>query len=217
MSVKKSLCVAVVAVSALALSAQSSFAFFGHHRGGGSCGSSGGWGGSWGGGSWGGGSWGGGYGSGGSWGGGYSSCGSSGGYSYYGGGGYYGGGYSRGYYDGGYASSRIKYSRVASSKPVTETIVSEAPAVKTRLTLHVPADAKVTLAGVETKQTGETRQFATSKLATGQSWGDYKVVVESTRDGKTLREERMINLIGGEDQDLAVNFAGDSTNQVAQR
>jgi uncharacterized protein (TIGR03000 family) len=85
------------------------------------------------------------------------------------------------------------------------------------LTLHVPADAKVTLAGVETKQTGETRQFATSKLATGQSWGDYKVVVESTRDGKTLREERTINLIGGEDQDLAVNFAGDSTNQVAQR
>jgi uncharacterized protein (TIGR03000 family) len=220
MTLKKNLFVAIVAVSALALTAESSFAFFGHHRGGG-CGSSGG---SWGGGSWGGsygGSWGGG--SGGSWGG-YSGCGSSGGYGYYGGGscgssggyggGYYGGGY---YGDGGYASSRIMYGRIVSSTPSTETIVSETPTVKTRLPLHVPADAKVTLAGVETKQTGEVRQFATSKLASGQSWGDYKVVVETNRDGKTLVEERTINLIGGQDQDLAVNFASDSTKQVAQR
>ena len=89
--------------------------------------------------------------------------------------------------------------------------------MKTRLTLHVPADAKVTLAGVETKQTGEVREFATSKLAAGQSWGEYKVVVETTRDGKTLVEERTINLIGGQDQDLAVNFENDSNQQVAQR
>jgi uncharacterized protein (TIGR03000 family) len=81
----------------------------------------------------------------------------------------------------------------------------------------VPADAKVTLAGVETKQTGETRQFATSRLAEGQSWGDYQVVVELNRDGKTLREERTVNLIGGQNQDLAVDFPSDSSQQVAQR
>ena len=66
------------------------------------------------------------------------------------------------------------------------------------------------LAGVETKQTGEVRQFATSKLASGQIWDDYKVVIEMTRDGKTVREERTLKLTGGQDQELAVNFESDS-------
>lgn len=221
MTLKKNLLVALVAASAVALTANSSYAFFGHHRGG-SCGSyGGGSGGSWGsGGSYGSfgggsrgscGSWGG---SGGSWGSGGSygsygggstgssgscgscgSCGSDGGYSYYG----------AGY--GGY---------VVSSRPSTRVIAS-APVVKTKLILHVPADAKVTLAGVETQQTGEVRQFATSKLAAGQVWSDYKVVVETTRDGKTVREERTLSLTGGQDQDLAVNFDSKQTDQIAQR
>ncbi|MFO0790509.1 MAG: TIGR03000 domain-containing protein [Pirellulales bacterium] len=206
MSLKKILFAAVLAVSAVALTASDSFAFFGRHHG--SCGSYGGcWGGSYG--SWGScGSWGG-YSSCGSWGG-YSSCGSWGGYSSCGSCGSYGGGYSAsyGYYDGGYVSV---------SRPASTVVVSSAPAVKTRLTLHVPADAKVTLAGIETKQTGEVREFATSKLASGQNWNDYKVVIEVTRDGKNLREERTINLVGGQSQDLAVNFQNDSTQQVAQR
>jgi uncharacterized protein (TIGR03000 family) len=85
------------------------------------------------------------------------------------------------------------------------------------LTLHVPADAKVTLAGVETKQTGEVRQFATSKLASGQNWNDYKIVVETTQDGKVQREERTNTLTGGQNHDLAVNFTNDSSQQVAQQ
>ncbi|HEX3601948.1 MAG TPA: TIGR03000 domain-containing protein, partial [Lacipirellulaceae bacterium] len=141
----------------------------------------------------------------GSWGG-YSSCGSCGGYSSSCGS--CGGGYSYyGYGDGGYAVSR----------PVTTVVASSAPAIKTSLTLHVPADAKVTLAGVETKQIGEVRQFATSRLAAGQTWADYKVVIEVTRDGKTQSEERTITLTGGQNQDLAVNFANDSNQQVAQQ
>lgn len=212
MTLKKNLFAALIAVSAVALTADSSYAFFGHWRGG-SCGSSGGsWGGggSWGSrGSWGShGSWGGSYGSGGSHGG-YSysnSCGSSGGYSAsYG----YDGGY------GGYARTGVVYDRVVSSRPV-RTVVAAAPAVKTRLTLRVPAEAKVTLAGVETKQAGEVREFATSRLASGQVWQDYKVIVEMNRDGKTVREERVLKLTGGQDQELAVNFESDSTQQVAQ-
>jgi uncharacterized protein (TIGR03000 family) len=203
MTVKKLMFAALLAGAALALTADSSYAFFGRH---GSCGSWGG-GGSWGGsrGSWGsGGSWGGSYGSGGSWG----SCGSYGGYTVsYSSCGSYGGGYSSyGYYDGGY---------VRVSRPTTVVVAKAVPTVKTRLTLHVPADAKVTLAGVETKQTGEVRQFATSKLASGQTWSDYTVVVETTRDGKTLREERTLNLVGGQDQDLAIAFTSDSNEQVA--
>jgi uncharacterized protein (TIGR03000 family) len=204
MTLKKNLFVALAIGCALAMSANSASAhLFGH----GSCGSSGG---SWGGGShgsWGshGGSWGGSYGSCGSSGGGYgvsygsggsygggscggcSSCGSEGGVSFYGG------------YDGGYASNRITYGAVAS-----------APAVKTSLTIHVPADAKISLAGVDTKQSGEARQFATTRLAAGQTWDNYKVVVEMEKNGRTMHEERTIKLIGGEAQELSINF--DSTS-----
>jgi uncharacterized protein (TIGR03000 family) len=197
MSLKKSLFVALIAGSAIALTANSSFAFFGRHHGsGGSWGGGGSWGsrGSWGGG----GSWGG---SGGSWGGG--SCGShGGGYSYYGG--YGRGGYG---YGGGYVVSRPAVTRVIAATPV----------VKTKLTLRVPAEAKVTLAGVETKQAGEVRQFATSRLSSGEVWKDYKVVVELNRDGETVREERTIKLIGGKDQELAVNFDSTPADQVAAR
>jgi uncharacterized protein (TIGR03000 family) len=206
MTLKKNLFAALVVGCALAMSANSASAhLFGR---GGSCGSyGGGWGsygGSWGG-SYGGsygscGSYGGGYavsyGSGGSWGGG--SCGScGGGYSY-----------SGGYYNGGYASTRVIYEGVASSRASSTTIAS-APAVKTSLTLHVPADAKISLAGVDTKQSGELRQFATTRLAAGQTWDGYKVVVEMNKNGQTLHEERTIKLVGGEAQELSINF--DST------
>jgi len=203
----KNLFVALVAGSVIAFTAGTSHArLFGH----GSCGSHGGsYGGSWGssggsyGGSWGGGSWGGSYG-GGSWGGG--SCGSCGSCGSYGGGyAYYGG-----YYDGGYARSRVYSNVYASSSPVSSTVVESAPVVKTSLTLHVPADAKVTLAGVDTKQTGETRQFATTRLAAGQNWGDYKVIAEVEKNGQKLREERTISLTGGKSQELTINF--DSTH-----
>ncbi len=213
MTLKKSLFAALVVVSAIAMSASTASA---HLFGRGSCGSWGG--GSWGGGSWGsrgswgscgssGGSYGGSYG--GSWGGYSSSCGSCGGYTVISSSCGSCGGYSSyGYSDGGYASV---------SRPVTTIVASSTPAVKTRLTLHVPADATVTLAGVETKQTGEVRQFATSKLASGQTWSDYKVVIETTRDGKVQREERSLTLTGGQDQDLAINFTNDSSQQVAQQ
>jgi uncharacterized protein (TIGR03000 family) len=204
MTLKKNLFVALIVGCAIALSANSASArFFGR---GGSCGS-------WGGGGWGsygGGSWGGGYGSGGGWGGG--SCGSyGGGYANYGGG--YGGGYyGRGYYGGGYASTRVIYDGVATSRP-TSTVVATLPVVKTSLTIHVPADAKISLAGVDTKQSGEVRQFATTRLAAGQTWDGYTVAVEMTKDGQTLREERTIKLIGGKAQELSIDFDGDKLAQ----
>jgi uncharacterized protein (TIGR03000 family) len=74
------------------------------------------------------------------------------------------------------------------------------------LTLRVPAEAAVTLAGVPTKQTGEVRQFTTSRLASGQVWDDYTIVVTLVRNGQTLREERTIQLTGGEAQELSIGF-----------
>ncbi len=200
MTLKKKLFAALVAVSAIAMTADTANAFFGRH---GSCGCWGGSRGCWGSYGCSGGCWGGCWGSRGCWG----SCGCwGGGYS----------GVSYGYYEGGYARTGAVYGRVVSSRPVTTVVASTAPEVKTRLTLRVPAEAKVTLAGVETKQAGEVRQFATSRLASGQTWDDYKVVIELNRDGKIVREERTLKLTGGQNQELAVNFEGDSTQQVAQ-
>jgi uncharacterized protein (TIGR03000 family) len=120
------------------------------------------------------------------------------------------------YSSGGYARTGVVYDDVVvvrNATPAT-TVIASKPAVKTSLTLHVPAEAKVTLAGVSTKQTGEVRQFATTKLSTGQVWDDYKVVVEMESDGQTLREERTLKLTGGQPQELTVNF---DSNQIAQR
>jgi len=195
MTLKKSLFAALVAVGAVAAMTESSHAFFGWRHG-----SSGSHGGSWGSR----GSWGshGSYGSHGSWG-------SHGSYGSHGSHGSYGGGYAVSYYGYGYARSGAVRERV-----IAADAKSSAPAVKTRLTLHVPAEAKVTLAGVTTKQTGELRQFSTTNLKAGEVWDDYKVVVEMEQDGQMVREERAIKLTGGTAQELSINL--DST-QLAQR
>jgi uncharacterized protein (TIGR03000 family) len=195
------LCLAAATVLSLSLAAGEAQAFWGSR---GSCGSSGGSFGS-------GGSWGsngshgglfsrifngsrGSYGSNGSHGG-YASCGSAGGYvTAYGGGSAY-------------------YVRSRSSDVV---VAQQAPAVKTQLTLKVPAEAKVTLAGVATKQSGAVREFSTTKLAAGQDWQNYQVVVEMDRNGRTLREERTITLTGGQAQELTIGFA-DATLAQATR
>ncbi|MGD9636703.1 MAG: TIGR03000 domain-containing protein [Pirellulales bacterium] len=220
MGFRKTLLGAVVAVSAFA-AATDADAFWG------SRGSWGSYGGSWGssGGSWGssGGSWGssgGSYGSGGSWGSSGSSGGSHGGWfrrhwarhgssggswgssggssgssgGSYGSSGSTGGQASYGYTDGGYAA-------VQGSAPTVA-------AVKTTLKLNVPTDAKVTLAGVPTKQSGEMREFATNKLAAGQTWSNYNVHVEVTKDGKTYSQDRTILLTGGQSQELSFDLGG---------
>ena len=55
------------------------------------------------------------------------------------------------------------------------TTVSFTAAPKTSLTLRVPADAKVWLAGNETSSQGATRLFETTTLRDGQAWKNYEV------------------------------------------
>ena len=81
--------------------------------------------------------------------------------------------------------------------------------MKTSLTLRVPAEAKVTLAGVETKQTGEVRQFATTQAGRRPGLGRLQGRRRNESDGQTVREERTLKLTGGQAQELSVNF--DST------
>lgn len=94
-----------------------------------------------------------------------------------------------------------------------EQVASEG-AASTDLTLHVPAGAKVTLAGAVTRQTGETRTYATSSLAPGQEWNGYVVRVELEQNGQTLVEEKTLSLTGGQAYELSFDFAG-SEAQVA--
>ncbi|MEQ8208497.1 MAG: TIGR03000 domain-containing protein [Lacipirellulaceae bacterium] len=93
-------------------------------------------------------------------------------------------------------------------------VVAKAEPVKTELTLAVPADAKVFLAGAETRQTGETRTFASTRLKSGQTWEDYTVRVVLERDGQTLVKEKSMNLAGGESYELSFDF-DETANQLA--
>jgi len=80
--------------------------------------------------------------------------------------------------------------------------------IKTKLTLKVPADAKVFIAGKETKATGTVREFATTKLAAGQTWDNYTVRIEVTVDGNVVSSEEKLTLVGG--ADIAMSFDGEA-------
>jgi uncharacterized protein (TIGR03000 family) len=81
--------------------------------------------------------------------------------------------------------------------------------VETSLTLHVPSDAKVYLAGNATKAGGETRVFRTTGLSGSKTWDGYTIRVELDRGGRTLTKEETISLKAGESQELRFDFDGD--------
>lgn len=101
-------------------------------------------------------------------------------------------------------ASEVKFSLDGSAPAAEQNVVVEP--TKTKLTLKVPADAKVFIAGQETKASGEVREFATTKLAAGQNWDNYTVRVEVTRDGQVVSHEEKLTLIGGENRELNVSF-----------
>jgi uncharacterized protein (TIGR03000 family) len=81
-----------------------------------------------------------------------------------------------------------------------------AKSTKTKLTLNVPADAKVFLAGQETKSTGERREFVSTKVTEGGKWDSYTVRVVANVDGKDVEKEQTVRLVPGEDQELTFEF-----------
>ncbi len=76
----------------------------------------------------------------------------------------------------------------------------------TTLTVNVPENAKVELAGAKTESTGMVRTFSTSRLSKGREWSNYKVVVTLDRDGQTLTQEETITLKAGAEQNLSFDF-----------
>ena len=75
----------------------------------------------------------------------------------------------------------------------------------TRLTLRVPADAKVWIEGQLTDSTGELREFGTKALADGQAWENYEVRVATVVDGREVETVRRLTLKGGSDLDVAID------------
>jgi uncharacterized protein (TIGR03000 family) len=87
------------------------------------------------------------------------------------------------------------------------TAATAAAAPKTSLTLHVPADAKVWLAGNATSSAGATRQFQTSTLAAGQTWKNYEIRVATVVDGREQVVSKVIDLAAGQTVELSLDPA----------
>ena len=89
--------------------------------------------------------------------------------------------------------------------------------VTTALTVKVPADAKVFLAGKQTTLTGEQRKFTTTRLPLGQQWANYAIRVEVDRDGQTLAKEEKISLQAGDSREVTFDFPATTVARVAER
>lgn len=84
----------------------------------------------------------------------------------------------------------------------------------TSVTLHLPEDAKVILAGKPTKATGSERTFRTQHLKPGQVWDAYEVEV---RLGDQVKRQT-VRLIAGDNLQLSFNFDEDETaGRIAAR
>ena len=90
------------------------------------------------------------------------------------------------------------------------------PPPVTVLSLNVPSDADVTLAGNRTNATGPLRLFTTTNLKSGESWKDYKIVVSKKVDGKKVVQTKLVELKAGDSLDVSFDFPADS-NQIASR
>jgi uncharacterized protein (TIGR03000 family) len=81
--------------------------------------------------------------------------------------------------------------------------------VETGLTIHVPSDARVFLAGNETRGNGPVRTFRTTKIDGGKAWSMYAVKVTVVRDGEDLTKEKTITLRAGDQAELTFDFEVD--------
>ena len=88
--------------------------------------------------------------------------------------------------------------------------------MKTKVTVRVPADAKLFLSGHETQSTGEVREFTTIQLEAGQTWNGYTVRVELTRNGQTLSKDQTISLNAGDSRELSFDFDTDKVANVVR-
>ncbi len=83
------------------------------------------------------------------------------------------------------------------------------------LTVWAPADAKVTINGMETKSTGSKREYVSYGLVPGLSY-KYVVRAEIIRDGAPVHETKEMTLTAGAQEGLAFDFNEGPTEQLAR-
>lgn len=115
----------------------------------------------------------------------------------------------------GVASEETKVVSLSAGSRKSVAFAGEAVArkavAKTSLTLHVPADAKVWLAGNETSSRGATRLFETSSLHDGQTWSNYEIRVATVVDGREQIVSKTIDLVAGSVVELELGTDGELT------
>ena len=99
------------------------------------------------------------------------------------------------------ATERLVFAEPASSSDTASKVTPE-----TVVTLHVPENAKVSLAGNDTKGSGDIRTFRTRQLAKGQAWNNYTIRVTADVNGAPITREKTIDLLAGSDHDFTFNF-----------
>ncbi len=80
----------------------------------------------------------------------------------------------------------------------------------TKVTVNVPAGARLFLAGQEASATGSVREFTTNRLAAGSEWNNYTLRAEIERDGQIVTREQTLNLKAGESREVSFDF-GDAS------
>lgn len=76
----------------------------------------------------------------------------------------------------------------------------------TSVAINVPEDAQVKLCGKLTSAAGAQRVFSTDKLEEGQQWSDYTIEVLLERNGRVIREEKRIDIVGGQTYQFDFEF-----------
>jgi uncharacterized protein (TIGR03000 family) len=92
-----------------------------------------------------------------------------------------------------------------------EPVRAAAAVPTTSLTLRVPENAQVWLAGNATASSGPVRQFETTGLRAGQTWKNYEIRVTAVVDGREQSVSKVIDLAAGD----TVEFALDPTARTA--
>ncbi len=101
-----------------------------------------------------------------------------------------------------------------------EVHTAEATDTRTTLIVRLPEDAKLFLAGHETKATGDVREFSTTRLPNGAQWQTYAIKAVIDRDGHQEVREQTIELAAGESREVTINFDsadGGSVTKTASR
>ena len=94
------------------------------------------------------------------------------------------------------------------------TFHSPTPAESGLLTVYVPAEAKVTVNGYETKSTGTRRQYVSYGLQAGQSY-KYEVKAEIVRDGQIVEESKTVVMVAGSKNSAQFAFAVEPAESLA--